>query len=73
MAQVQQGMTPDMPELELRRIVANAVADCAKPRWREDVRARKLAIATGQGVVHGHKYMLQNMGLDPQYPAPELA
>jgi hypothetical protein len=41
------------------RIVANRRADVANPRWREDVRKRKLAIADGVGVVHGGNYDLE--------------
>lgn len=48
------------PELEVRmmRIVANRRAEAAKPRWVEDVRARKLCIANGEGEVHGIHYDL---------------
>ena len=51
-------------EREVRRLIANAVADRATPRWREDVRQRKLAIAEGQGVVHGEALVLRRWGLD---------
>jgi hypothetical protein len=51
-------------EPSLRRTVANAVARCARPEYRDDVRARKLAIATGSGRVHGAQYELVNWGLD---------
>ena len=47
-------------------IIANAVADKTRttdPRKREDVRARKLTLATGAGVVHGATYLLRNWGL----------
>ncbi len=50
-------------EATLRSIIANAVADSAAARWREDVRARKLTIATGTGSVHGGKFTLLNWGL----------
>jgi hypothetical protein len=73
MTQIKQSMLPEMPELDLRKIVANAVADFAQQRWSEDVRRRKLVIAIGQGNVHGHSYVMQNMGLDSQFSAPELA
>lgn len=48
-------------ELEVRklRIVANRRADAANPQWKEDVRARKLCIANGGGVVHGIPYDLE--------------
>jgi hypothetical protein len=54
---------PDLPdpELEVRRmrIVANRRAEAANPAWVEDVRARKLCIANGGGVVHGIPYDLE--------------
>jgi hypothetical protein len=52
-----------MPEIERRRRLANAVADSANPRWIEDVRERKLALANGQGSVHGRFYNLSSWGL----------
>ena len=60
------------PELELRTLVANAVADSARAKYREDVRSRKLAVATGQGAVHGHQYVLENWGLSGDFAAAEL-
>ena len=50
-------------EQELRVIVANAAAD-ASASFGEDVRARKLTIATGTGKVHGETFILRNWGLD---------
>lgn len=50
-------------ELAIREAVANGAADTAKPRYREDVRARKLAIARGEGEVHGRRVILANWGL----------
>jgi peptidoglycan hydrolase-like protein with peptidoglycan-binding domain len=73
MNEISQKLTQTTSEAELRVIVANAVADVAQPTWREDVRTRKLAIATGEGAVHGHNYVLENWGLSDQYPAAELA
>ena len=55
--------TPPADERALRVIIADAVADNAKSDFREDVRKRKLAIATGQGIVHGANYVLENWGL----------
>jgi hypothetical protein len=52
---------PDEPTL--RGIIANAVADAANAAFRDDVRARKMAIATGRGVVHGAAFDLGNWGL----------
>ena len=51
-------------EADLRKAVANAVADQARDEWKEDVRKRKLAIATGSGVVHGLALKLADWGLD---------
>lgn len=62
-----------LAELELRMLIANAVADSARAAWREDVRQRKQTIATGQGNVHGHVFVLENWGLSGQLAAQELA
>ena len=51
-------------EVDLRKAIANAVADQARDEWKEDVRKRKLAIATGSGVVHGMSLRLSDWGLD---------
>lgn len=40
------------------RIIANRRAEASNPRWIEDVRTRKLTIATGRGTVHGRRYDL---------------
>jgi hypothetical protein len=56
--------TPSAPELTIREALANAVADRAKPQFQDDVRARKMAIARGQGVVHGRRVVLATWGLD---------
>lgn len=61
-----QGQLADNPapdEPRLRGIIANAVADAANPAFRDDVRARKMTIATGRGVVHGGAFDLGNWGL----------
>jgi hypothetical protein len=50
-------------EATVRQALANAVADHALARFREDVRARKLAIARGQGIVHARPVLLANWGL----------
>jgi hypothetical protein len=71
--QIRQQVTPDMPETTRRVIVANAVADSARPAFRQDVRQRKLTIATGEGVVHGHTYNLDEWGLNGGFQASELA
>jgi hypothetical protein len=58
-------LTPDISERDKRILIANCVADNAIERWREDVRERKLAIATGEGSVHGSSpFVLRNWGLD---------
>lgn len=50
-------------EQELRVVIAHAVAD-ASSSFKEDVRSRKLTIATGAGKVHGETFVLTNWGLD---------
>ena len=57
-------MTPGMTEKDVRVLIANGVADHASAAWREDVRTRKLTVATGEGTVHGVHYLLKNWGLD---------
>lgn len=49
--------------LDRRKALANAVADSANSRWRDDVRERKLALATGAGSVHARGYQLASWGL----------
>lgn len=55
---IKQRMVEGASETEILRLMAHAVADQSKPRWREDVRARKLTIAEGRGMVHGKDYDL---------------
>jgi peptidoglycan hydrolase-like protein with peptidoglycan-binding domain len=64
--------TPPAGERDLRCALAHAIAETALPRFRDDVRARKLAIATGAGTVHGLQLVLENWGL-AEISAPELA
>lgn len=45
-------------ELAKMEIIAHRRAEAAKPQWIADVRARKLCIARGAGVVHGIAYRL---------------
>ncbi|MEO0357466.1 MAG: peptidoglycan-binding protein [Pseudomonadota bacterium] len=45
---------------------ANAIADASKKRWRENVRTRRMTIATGEGTVHGGHYMLSQWGIIPE-------
>ena len=70
--QIRQQSVEGVPEATLRTVVANAVADWANPAWSDDVRRRKLTIATGEGTVHGHAYVLKNWGLSGDFEAPEL-
>lgn len=58
-------------EPQLRTIIANAVADSARPQYQADVRSRKLTVAAGSGTVHGHTYVLSNWGLG-EFAAPEM-
>jgi len=52
-----------LAEAQMRRRLANRVADLSAPRWREDVRGRKLTIATAGAVFRGRNYQLANWGL----------
>ncbi len=73
--QIRQTMAdhPSDREQDLRVAIANAVADNAtNVRFREDVRQRKLTVATGSGQVNGGMFVLRNWGLSdlPLPPAP---
>lgn len=59
----QRAAHPIHDERELRAIVAHAVANASNPTYKQDVLSRKLAFATGAGVVHGSTYVLRNWGL----------
>lgn len=48
--------TPPTTPQDLRIIIANVVAENSKPQFIEDVRKRKLTMATPRGTVHGSKY-----------------
>ncbi|NET30818.1 MAG: peptidoglycan-binding protein [Cyanothece sp. SIO1E1] len=50
-------------EEDVRVIISNVVAENSNPRWIEDVRKRKLTIATGEGVVHGSRYQISTWGI----------
>jgi hypothetical protein len=64
-AQMDSTLPPDQAEIERMQIVANRRANAANPTWIEDVRARKLTIANGQGTVHGNYYDLgEQYGID---------
>ena len=58
-------------EREVRIVIGNGVADGSNPRWTEDVRERKLAIATGEGTVHKARYLLREWGLDEYEVQPD--
>jgi hypothetical protein len=56
--------------------IADRVAQAANPKYRDDVHARKLLIATGQGSVHGIHYDLAgtfNLTLNPYRPTTVAA
>lgn len=50
-------------EAPVRIALAHAVADGSRPAYVEDVRSRKLTMATGTGWVHGARYRLADWGL----------
>jgi hypothetical protein len=54
---------PETPQ-DLRKIIANVVAENSNPTFIEDVRKRKMTFATTQGTVHGSKYDIKTWGLD---------
>jgi hypothetical protein len=49
--------------LARRQLLATLVADSARKAYRDDVIARKNAIATGQGVAHGQLFTMIDWGL----------
>jgi len=53
------GADPMAIELARLQAIANRRAEAALPRFVEDVRARKLTIANGQGTVHNLQYNLE--------------
>jgi hypothetical protein len=56
--------TPPTTQQDLRIIIANVIAENSRPRFIEDVRRRKLTIATSRGTVHGAQFDLKTWGLD---------
>jgi hypothetical protein len=56
-------LSPNDPANEVARmcIVANRRAASSQPKFVDDVRTRKLAIANGAGIVHGIFYDLDDM------------
>lgn len=65
-AEIQAKINQSSPttEQDIRKIISNVVAEHSNRRWVEDVRKRKLAIATAQGTVHGANYEIKPWGLD---------
>jgi len=55
---------PPEDERTLCLLIANAIADHARPAYREDVRCRKGAIVAGAGMVHGEHFTIDRWGLD---------
>lgn len=55
---------PGLAERDRLAVIGNVVADNGSPTWREVVRGRKLAIATGTGTVNGAGYDLRCWGLE---------
>ena len=54
---------PPTNEKDKRIIISNVIAENSKKQYIEDVRSRKLTIATGIGTIHGSKYNIQNWGI----------
>ena len=50
-------------ESALLTIIANVVADHARPKYRQDVLTRKMTFATGTGTVHGDQYDISAWGI----------
>jgi len=59
---------PAGDEKALRVLIANSVANNARPAFREDTRSRKLAIASGSGTFRGARFSLDSWGLG-DFPA----
>ena len=61
-------------EVAVMRIIALRRADAANPRFAADVRARKMTIAEGRGMVHGVRYDLEKQfGIRLESPGCRLA
>jgi len=58
--------SPPRNEEELRVIIAGVIAASSRPRYAEDVRSRKLTLATSRGEVHLSAYDLKTWGLDDE-------
>ena len=59
-ARLGSGLSTDEAEEARLVIVANRRAEACNPRWIEDVRKRKVAIAHGEGMVHGNNLHLED-------------
>jgi hypothetical protein len=57
---------PGASELDRRVRIADVVAENSRTRYVEDVRSRKRALATGEGLVHGARYATSDWGLGDQ-------
>ncbi len=74
MNQRQQQLGRNLTERERLEVIANLVADTSSPRWREDVRRRRMTIVNGTGVVHGTHFDLgRQFGLTDQPWTPGAA
>lgn len=51
-----------------RELLATLAADSARKKYRDDVLTRKMTIASGEGVVHGQMFNLDDWGfaVDPR-------
>jgi len=56
------------PERVRREALAQAVADNSVKKFRENVRSRKMALATGTGVANGVTVNLSDWGLADERP-----
>jgi hypothetical protein len=54
---------PGTSERDLRVCIADVVAENSRLRYVEDVRQRKRAVATGDGLVHGARYATRDWGI----------
>jgi hypothetical protein len=61
-------LSDEEKQVEKMKIIATRRSEVSHPRWREDVKARKMTIALGEGTVHGRNYDLKadyNIPLKP--------
>ncbi len=56
-------VNPAPTDRDKRVLIADVVAENSRPKYVEDVRERKRAIATGEGEVHRSKYALRDWGI----------